>query len=164
MPEAPYRLIPLRRRDGTVCAHATVDIGDLDWLNQHRWSLRAQGYAARTAKRGGKEWAVAMHRAILGLELGDPRQVDHINGNRLDNRRANLRVVTNAENGQNRTSLQARNISGYRGVTWYAPRRKWRAKVTLARRQYTLGYFDDVHEAGRIAAAFRAANMPFSSD
>jgi hypothetical protein len=163
--DAPRR-IPLRRRDGTIVAYALVDAEDYDWLMQWRWSLDNDGYAKRqTSRSTGQRRTVRMHRQVLGLEHGDPRQGDHINGVRLDNRRCNLRIAPRAEkdNLQNQGS-QAGSVSRYRGVSWGGRQRKWKAQVTLNYKTHHLGYFDDEAEAAAVAAAFRREHMPFSGD
>ena len=85
-------------------AAALVDDEDFDWLNQWKWHLGAGGYASR------REWnavekrtrGVLMHRLILNAPPPIGYVVDHINRNRLDNRRANLRLSTFQENARNR--------------------------------------------------------------
>lgn len=96
--------IPLRNRFKEIIAYALVDDEDFDWLNQSRWCLSSHGYAIRnvpTPERGIIGRHIAMHRELLDLKFGDPRQGDHVNRDRLDNRRCNLRVATHAENMQN---------------------------------------------------------------
>jgi hypothetical protein len=106
-----YETIPLLRKDGSVAAHALVDDDDFVWLDQWVWRYDARdGYARRG--RG-----VKMHRLVLGLEPGDGKIGDHINGDRLDNRRSNLRVVSAAGNAQN-TLGKAASRSAFRGVSW----------------------------------------------
>jgi hypothetical protein len=164
-------LLPLRRRDGTVRAFVRVDASDVEHLAQWRWSLgfggkrsRGAAYAVRTAGSRGHYYSVFMHRELLCLGRGDRRIGDHINGDKLDNRRSNLRIVTPGQNQQNRTALDSRNKSGHRGVCWHAQRQKWRAVGHIAGRSHWLGYFDDVEEAARVVSAWRADNMPFSAD
>ena len=99
-----------------------------------------------------------MHREILGLRRGDGLQADHINGNKLDNRRANLRIVTAATNGQNkgkRTGVSSR----HRNVSWNSGTGNWMVRLSVAGRRTYLGLFDDEDEAGRVAVAFRAQLM-----
>lgn len=74
--------------------------------------------------------------------------VDHINRNPLDNRLENLRIVTHSENCQN-ASMYQNNTSGRRGVSWRKDCCKWAAYIRHENKQYHLGYFDDVDEAGR---------------
>lgn len=91
--------VPLYARDGTVRAWSIVDDEDADLARQH-WYLDNNGYAARYVPQRTQ----LLHRAVLNLLPGDPRQGDHIDGRRLNNRRSNLRIVTPAENAQNRPS------------------------------------------------------------
>jgi hypothetical protein len=81
--------IPLSNAPGVF---ATVDAEDVEQLSQSRWLLAAVGYAVAS---GGRRY---MHREILGLVPGDGLQCDHINGDKLDNRRSNLRAVPQGEN------------------------------------------------------------------
>ena len=76
--------------------------------------------------------------------------IDHINGDRSDNRIANLRDVTLAINNQNRRCATAGKSSPLLGVSWYAQTRRWRAQIQVAGKNRGLGYFDDpqaAHEA-----------------
>jgi hypothetical protein len=73
-------------------------------------------------------------------------QVDHINGNTLDNRKFNLRICTAAENTKN-TKLKSSNTSGYKGVAWHTGTNKWRAYIVLDNRQKHLGLFKTKEEA-----------------
>jgi hypothetical protein len=133
-------------------------------LSEFSWRLDAGGYALRNLGRSSPRGkTLLMHREILGLSHGDPRRVDHIDGNRLNNRRSNLRIATPGENQQNRR-LNANNTSGYRGVMWDRINQKWRAKAQLNGRSYHLGEYDAVEEAAAAAAAFRAHHMPFSAN
>lgn len=82
----------------------------------------------------------------MGIPLSDPRQVDHINGDGLDNRRENLRICTHAENTRNKRMLGA-NTSGFKGVSWHKGDRKFRAQITVNKRKIHLGNFDDAEMA-----------------
>jgi len=75
-----------------------------------------------------------------------PKFLDHINGIRSDNRICNLRECTHAENHQNK-GIQSNNTSGYPGVGWHKLTQKWRAYITLNRKQISLGSFDDKESA-----------------
>jgi hypothetical protein len=85
------RTVPLRDAEGTPVAFALVDDKDYDRINRHCWSLMA-GVARRNVKAGGRSRSMLMHREVIGATFGDGLRVEHANGNRLDNRRANLRV------------------------------------------------------------------------
>lgn len=80
-------------------------------------------------------------------------QIDHINGDKRDNRLSNLRAVTQSQNMQN-VGPQSRNKSGFRGVSWDASRNKWAAHICVDRKQRNLGRFASVDEA---VAAYRTA-------
>lgn len=162
----PTVLIPLRACDDSVRAYAIVDAADEALVNKRRWHLHSKGYAAHTVHLGSgranrKTRAVLLHRFLLGLEPGDPRQGDHKNRMPLDCRRANLRIVTSAQNGQNVGSLTG-STSVYRGVSWNTARKKWKAYAHLNGRQHHLGCFDDELHAAAVAAGFRCENMLFS--
>lgn len=86
-----------------------------------------------------------------------PRQLDHINRVRADNRICNLRLATNAENHQN-LSLSRRNTSGHIGVRWFKQRKKWHAQIKINRKQLHIGYFTDLSEA---IAARKSAELKF---
>ena len=98
-------LIPLRKRDGVVAAYALVDEQDA-WLAERAWHLSPDGYAYR--HEGGR--TVYMHRLLAEAPQG--QEVDHINRNRLDNRRSNLRLTNRAGNVRNRTPGR----TSYRGI------------------------------------------------
>lgn len=158
----------MRVRGGGV-VHAVVDDED-DHLARRSWRLR-KGYAV-TREYAGTRHAVpvyherSMHRMILGLLSGDSRESDHINRNRLDNRRVNLRVVNRRENAQNRGPY-ATNSAGFRGVL-YQPqvsrRRPFRAVAGLNGRQYLLGRYNTAEEAAEVARRWREQHMTHAVD
>lgn len=125
------------------------------------WHLHRRGgggyYVART--RLGK--TTLLHRFIGGLEPGDPREVDHRNGDGLDNRRENLRIRTAQERGQNARKRPGTS-SKFRGVHWHQHARMWEAAVQAGGERYHLGYFHSEVQAGRAAAEARARLMPFA--
>ena len=152
----PWKL-PLRWRDGTIRAYALVDEEDHERLGHHHWRL-AKGYVCRTIDGST---IIQLHREILGLKRGDP-DVDHENGDPLDNRRANLRPATKSQNQQNR-GLEG-GTSRHRGVTWHKGAGKWMAQAQVKGKHYNIGYFDDEDDAGRAAQAFRDEHMPYATD
>lgn len=156
------REIPLRNRAGEVLAVALVDDADYESLNRHRWCL-SNGYAVRGTESNGIKRRHAMHRQILGLKHGDRRLTDHIDGDPLNNQRSNLRIVTQAQNMQNRRHDRI-GKSQYRGVSWLNRERLWRGRVTINYREHVVGYFKDEEEAAAAVAAFRAEYMPFSEE
>lgn len=83
------------------------------------------------------------HRVAYAMHFGfDPaNQIDHINGNRVDNRISNLRLVTNAENARNQ-KLRSTNTSGYNGVYFCKVMQSWAARATIDGKNVTLGYYE----------------------
>lgn len=122
---------------------AIVDADDYEGLAVHKWCLggkKGQYYAQR------KEHAriVLMHREIIDVPAG--MVCDHINHNRLDNRKCNLRSCTYSQNAQN--SLPGEHgTSRYKGVCRYKATRKWMAYIGYQNRVIHIGYFDDEEEA-----------------
>lgn len=157
-------MIPLYGRSGVV-AHAVVDAEGEPKVASFRWHL-CGGYAVRTRPRpewpehGQKE---LMHRALLELVKGDGLQGDHKDGNRLNNRRSNLRVVSLAENMQNKAAKRG-TTSRYRGVMQRANKPgRWYAVVKVAGQgQKWLGHYATEAEAAAVAAAYRAEHMPYA--
>ncbi len=130
---------------------AVVDARDAH-LAQHAWYAMPKGrtrYAARDAYSAGKRTHMYLHRAVLGLLPGDPRYVDHINGDGLDNRRENLRLVAHQQNSFNYVHKKVACSSTHRGVSWHKRAGKWRADLVLNGKQKYLGLFDSEIEAAR---------------
>lgn len=161
--EAEALRIPLHNRDGEVVAHALVDVCD-GCLAAFRWSPNGDGYAVRFIQvPGAGQRAVMLHRTVLGLEYGDGQQTDHVNGDRLDCRRGNLRVATHAENAQN-LPPRVGCTSGFRGVARCSRSGRWKAYATVGGKTHWLGRFDSEAGAAEVARAFRAAHMPFANE
>lgn len=137
------RLVPLCDRAGGVRAYAKVDESDGRALVCWSWSLHSAGYAVRT--EGGR--SVLMHRQIMGLEAGDPNEVDHWDGDGLNNRRSNLRVAAHGPNQRNRQGPNANSTSGHRGVQWNGQRNNWKAEVRVEGRKKYLGSYDSPEAA-----------------
>lgn len=139
---------------------ALVDDEDYDFLNRNKWHARNQphikGYYAVRAicidKINGKQKlkTIRIHRAvierIIGRKLKRTELVDHINNDPLDNRRENLRIVTNRQNQQNRKN---KGTSRYPGVYWSKCYSKWVANIRLNGKTKHLGYFLDEREAAK---------------
>ena len=136
---------------------ATVDGCDADLL-QHKWQCNVIGktdtnrvcYASRWIGGRKDKQYVAMHRLIaerMGHDLTG-MVVDHIDGDGLNNRRSNLRVVSRAENAKNLTGVRSNNTSGYMGVN-YEPRyrNKWVATIYVNYKKHIVGRFPTAEEA-----------------
>ncbi len=153
--------IPLHGTGRTITGWATVDMADLPLVRGMRWSRQSR-YVGRRLSSPNRVLDL-MHRRIMGLAADDPREVDHINRNRFDNRRSNLRVATRAQNAQNVTK-RVGTSSAYRGVSWDKRKSKWAAMITVQGRAMWLGYYRDEHEAAQVARAARAHYFPFATD
>lgn len=178
----PYKEIPLTR--GKV---SLVDAADYEWLMQWKWfarkEVRSTGECCWYARRNSAvqngvpiegKWSIDMHRAITGEP--DGMDVDHEDGDGLNNQRWNLRIATHRQNTQNRTRLTSGKTSMFLGVCrssspWGKP---WRAQIGIGEmgpvraKPVALGRFDSEEDAARAydAAArlyfgeFAALNFP----
>jgi hypothetical protein len=130
----------------------------------NKWNTR---YAGKEAMATLNNWgylhggvngrSMLAHRAIWEIVTGRPpeQQMDHINGDKTDNRLINLREVTPSFNTSNR-GVPINNSSGVIGVCWNAGRKRWQAQIRLGRKQHHLGLFKSRDEALR---ARRAAEI-----
>lgn len=130
---------------------ALIDAADasrilcLSW--QATYNLRAKRwYATAKVRRGGKRYTVSMHRYVLDAPQGI--QVDHVNGDGLDNRRGNLRLATRAQNQHNRRT-QHNNATGYKGVTYSKKDRSYWVQFQANGRRTRLGGFKTAPDAAR---------------
>jgi hypothetical protein len=101
---------------------AIVDDEDFELLSQFKWYAMKSGHNVYAARGGGKRRMELLHRLILGV-TDSKIEVDHINGDGLDNRRSNLRVATHADN-QHNPGTPTNNTSGYKGVHWCRTKHK----------------------------------------
>ncbi len=123
---------------------AIVDDDDFAFLKVNKWRLSGSGYAERAETRNdGTQKTISMHRVLSQCPPG--KHVDHINGDKLDNRKVNLRICTNRQNKQN-CGPTAANKSGFKGVSFDKARGKW--KAVIGSRQ--LGRFDCPIEAAKV--------------
>jgi hypothetical protein len=125
--------------------YALVDVADFDLVRQFRWSFH-RGYAEAYA--GGT--TTLLHRLIMGLGAGEIG--DHINRDKLDSRRANLRRATTSQNAQNVGKRTKSPRSRFKGVTPNHNARKtkpWRAVINLDGRAIYVGIFDREEDAAR---------------
>ena len=128
----------------------TVDDDDYEELSSFSWCMTSTGYAKRYVGGGRKHQTFAyMHRQIMGVQGNI--QVDHINGNRLDNRRENLRLCAPKDNSRNRKGWDAsRKTSRFKGVYWSKDQNGCVSAITVDRNFIQLGCFDDELVAARI--------------
>src|SRR5665647_1111605 len=117
---------------------AIVDDEDFEELNKYRWCAsegKRTFYAVRTPRES--KLNARMHRVICSVPKG--MQVDHIDGNGLNNCKSNLRIVTSRQNNQNR---HIKKSSIYPGVSWYNRDKKWRSEIGINGKAKHIGYFE----------------------
>lgn len=118
-----------------------VDNEDYDLLSAHNWYAAKRGYGFY-AQRVSKRKVIQIHRVVMNAQKGE--EVDHINGNTLDNRKNNLRKVTRSQNEWNRKK-QSNNTSGYKGVIF--SRGRYVARIKVLNKVNYLGAFKQKKEA-----------------
>jgi hypothetical protein len=121
-----------------------IDEDDRDFLEKvGKWYVSDKGYVRKTFRiKNEKDKSVFMHRYIWQNAFGEIQnkmQIDHINGNRLDNRKDNLRLVTNQENQWNQTKA--------RGYHWHPAAKKWLAQIGFNDQIIDIGFFDKEEDA-----------------
>jgi hypothetical protein len=139
------------------------DIDDLALIRQYRWLLSGPPgweYAAAFPHEAGRATRIFMHRLLCPT---DAAEVDHVDGQRLNNRRKNLRPASRMENARNLKTAK-NNRSGYRGVYFHSSRKQWVARGHGVCGVVFLGRFNDVHDAGRAAHEWRAQHWPTSKE
>ena len=125
----------LYNKQGEEIARAIIDLEYIEVISQYKWHLRDNGYVSTSDN-------IYLHRLILNCD--SDMVCDHINRNKLDNRRENLRICTQQENIWNQ-GVQKNNTSGYTGV--YKRNNKWCARINVNGKQINLGTFITFEEA-----------------
>ena len=130
-----------------------VDEEDVRMAMCYRWN-HYKGRVRRTLGSGKYKNSKTVYFAREILGVNDYRVVDHIDGNPLNNTRANLRICTIRENGFNR-KLYANNTTGYRGVYWHKRIGQFQATIRVSGKAFHLGYYhkpEEAHKAYCLAA------------
>lgn len=134
-----WRCVALRNSD----LSAKIDNDNFDKTTGYIWRYH-NGYARALYYKSGKIKSLYMHHLVL--QAHPKLVVDHINGNRLDNRRENLRIVSQSLNCLN-SRCRPSNKTGYKGV-WFVPRiHKWTSQITITGNKKHLGYFKSPEKA-----------------
>lgn len=151
------RVIPIKMKNQSASTPAYVDDEDYGILSERRWSLSLKGYPRtgttnRAFMPGKRQAWPQMHQVILWCPKG--MEIDHIDGNPLNNQKSNLRVCTRSQNMMNRGKTKA-NTSGFKGVHFHKRSKKWTARIQKDGNRSHIGSFDkpeEAHEAYRESA------------
>lgn len=122
-----------------------IDVEDVEKVGRKRWWYSWTNGYIFTDKNKSK---YGLHRYILDME-DKSILVDHINRNRLDNRKCNLRLTNPTGNSINR-GLQSNNKSGIVGVSWHKQNEKWEVRLKLYGKKLVIGYTTDLEEATKM--------------
>lgn len=151
-------VIFLRRKNGIVL-EALIDTDDFNIANSFKgtWYASNDEYVRGWIMNGKKN--IHLHREIL--IPAENKQVDHINHNKLDNRKINLRIVTNSQNRQNLLP-QNNSKTRIRGVTWCSRDKIYLARIRVNNKLIYQKYFKNIEDAAREISNARKKYMPFA--
>lgn len=166
--EGDVTVLILNRKDGSPLEAliSTSDLPKIKELNSKWFAWKnpdtRKFYVVANVKSSDGKWRpIYLHRFIFDFP---PRMViDHINHNPLDNRRENLRVVSNAENMQNLDPQKCKSSGGVRGVTYDKQTGKWRVRFTKNNKTVCFGRYEDLEEARKIATKVLKEIFPFAT-
>lgn len=133
-----YSEIEILDRYGNIKGYTKIDIEDVDGLIGKNIFLMSTGYVSIYPGN------VGIHRFLLNAKNGE--LVDHINGDRSDNRRKNIRITDNSKNGINRAK-HSNNKTGHRGVFYCNNIGKYNAYITINWNRKSLGYYTNIQDA-----------------
>lgn len=111
---------------GSRGGRALVDNSDYEGVILYKWYLDKRGYPITNIRPNGKKRSISIHLFLLGHARG--LHIDHMDGNKLNNQRYNLRRCTVSQNAMNR-KINVNNKSGFRGVSWIESRNKWDVRI-----------------------------------
>lgn len=143
------KIIPVKIRNKSASRPMLVDDWDYEILKNYQWH-ESFGYARMRKKRsyvGEKTQQILAHRLILWCPK--KMETDHINGNRLDNRKENLRIVTRSQNSQNKGKRKKEYSSKFKGVSLIKESSKWYAGIRINKKSLNIGHYNNEVDAAR---------------
>lgn len=142
---------------GILLGITKIDRADYEKIRKHNWYWGKRSGGERGYVRSGINH-IGLHQLLMGKKKG--LEIDHINGDKLDNRRQNLRHITHSENIIN-SKIQSNNKSGYKGVYWSNYANKWIANIKKDGIQRCLGWF--INKGDAVKARKKAEKLYFRS-
>lgn len=140
-----FKYISLNKGNCTIVDNDEYEkFGNLTWFICNGYAKRS--FRLKSVERSKSNRQAHLHREILNAPKG--MCIDHINGDKLDNRKSNLRLCTNQENIRN-SKVMIKNTSGFKGVSWMKSKSKWRARIKVNMREIHLGLFASKLDAVR---------------
>jgi len=124
---------------------AIVDLEDQPRVMARKWRVAVDGTTGRAIQVCSGE-RLSLAHFVLGVSPNRRILIDHKSGNIFDNRKNNLRLCTPSENNANSRKRNG-TTSQYKGVSWYSPRKTWRAQTKKHGVGYHLGYYHDEKQA-----------------
>lgn len=129
-----------------IVAYALIDDDDYKIVGHMKWHLTMHGYAEHSFSKGKCDrTSIGMHKFIINTP--DNMETDHINGDKLDNRRCNLRIVTSQQNKFNHKDYTRSDKNIRAGVYWEKSRCKWKVIIGLNYKRINIGRFDNYVDA-----------------
>ena len=127
-----------------------IDDSDICLLDNRSWQINNCGYIENVRRINGKFVKTALHRLIMGVSDKKGVDVDHIDRNRLNNSRSNLRICTRRQNMYNKEK-RADSLCKYKGITRLTQHKtpKWQARINLPDKRIHLGCFKTEEDAAR---------------
>ena len=129
-----------------------IDLEDVPIVEKHSWCIRSGGYVGRVENKE----LILLHRLLV--HCPKEKIVDHVNKNKIDNRKVNLRICNYRENLRN-SIVKSNNSSSVTGVGIETKSKKWRARICVNYKPISLGFYNDKNDA--IKARLKAEKMYF---